>query len=230
MMMTMKPGILQIAGHDAKTLLQGQLTCDMNEVLPGKILFGAHCNPHGRVISFFRIFLWNDTYCLQMPYEMIPVALLALKKYAVFFKVTLTDATDIFSDINDDKIADIKKGIPAIYPETSEQFLPHDLNLHQLGAMSFTKGCYTGQEIIARMQYRGKLKNHLYQAHSENTTAPIRGNPIYTENKEAGTMVDYVRLEKETGYQLLVIASEKDIDKNPLFLDVEKKIKLNVII
>src|SRR3990167_1589774 len=57
------------------------------------------------------------------------------------------------------KYGDILSGIPNIYPQTSGKFLPHEINLHQLGAIHFDKGCYTGQEIIARMHYRGKLKN-----------------------------------------------------------------------
>ncbi len=48
--------------------------------------------------------------------------------------------------------------LPNIYPETTEKCLPHTLNLPQLGAVSFNKGCYTGQEIVARMEYLGKIK------------------------------------------------------------------------
>src|SRR5690606_29050247 len=53
---------------------------------------------------------------------------------------------------------DICSLIPTLYPETSELYLPHELNLPELNAVHFNKGCYTGQEVIARMHYRGKLK------------------------------------------------------------------------
>ncbi|HEX4045207.1 MAG TPA: folate-binding protein YgfZ, partial [Gammaproteobacteria bacterium] len=56
----------------------------------------------------------------------------------------------------------IRDKLPLIYPETSGQFLPHELQLPALNAISFEKGCYTGQEIIARMHYRGRLKTQLY--------------------------------------------------------------------
>ncbi len=54
------------------------------------------------------------------------------------------------------KMLDAQAGIPEIWPDTIEKFLPHNLNLPALGAVSFNKGCYCGQEIIARMEYRSK--------------------------------------------------------------------------
>jgi folate-binding protein YgfZ len=57
-------------------------------------------------------------------------------------------------------LSEILAGIPEIFPETTEQFLPHYIGLPQLGAISFTKGCYIGQEIIARMEYRSKDKKY----------------------------------------------------------------------
>lgn len=59
-------------------------------------------------------------------------------------------------------LLDIKHKIPKLYPQTVGEFFPHDLNLPELGAVSFTKGCFRGQEIIARMHHRGKIKRGLY--------------------------------------------------------------------
>lgn len=55
-------------------------------------------------------------------------------------------------------LEDIRQGIPEVWSKTTEQFFPHHLNLPELKAVSFTKGCYCGQEIVARMHYRGNLK------------------------------------------------------------------------
>jgi folate-binding Fe-S cluster repair protein YgfZ len=87
-------GHLCISGPDAKKFLQGQLTCNLDEITPTNSTLGAHCNPQGRVISLFRLFIFLDNYYLQMPREMIPIAQKALQKYAVFFKVKLSDASD----------------------------------------------------------------------------------------------------------------------------------------
>lgn len=56
---------------------------------------------------------------------------------------------------------DIWNALPNVYGETAEHWLPHPLNLPDLGAVSFNKGCYLGQEIIARTQYLGSVKKHL---------------------------------------------------------------------
>lgn len=61
-----------------------------------------------------------------------------------------------FGEFSAWELIDIASGIPHIYPDTSGELLPHYLNLDQLSVLSFTKGCYTGQEIIARMHYLGK--------------------------------------------------------------------------
>ena len=189
------PGLLCVSGEQAKKFLQGQLTCHMDEVTPSHSLLGAHCNPQGRVISLFRIFLRENNYYLQMPRELIPIAKQALQKYAVFFKTSLVDS-EIFSETQSANwhMENIRKKIPSIFPETSEKFLPHDLNLPELGAVSFNKGCYTGQEIIARMQYRGKLKNHLYHAVITTPLDLIRGADIFIGNKAVGNMVDFCKL------------------------------------
>lgn len=58
-------------------------------------------------------------------------------------------------------LLNIRSGIPDITAETSEQFLPHYINLPALKAVSFSKGCYHGQEIIARMQYKATIRKHM---------------------------------------------------------------------
>lgn len=59
------------------------------------------------------------------------------------------------------KLLEIEAGIPAVYPETQDHFVPQMCNLDTLGGISFDKGCYTGQEVIARVHYRGAVKRHM---------------------------------------------------------------------
>jgi tRNA-modifying protein YgfZ len=61
------------------------------------------------------------------------------------------------------RLADIRAGLPQVYAETSEAFVAQMLNLDVLDGISFTKGCYTGQEIIARTQHRGRIKRRLFR-------------------------------------------------------------------
>ncbi|MCC6916673.1 folate-binding protein [Nitrosomonas sp.] len=60
---------------------------------------------------------------------------------------------------------EIREGIPAIFKVTREEFVPQMINLDAIGGVSFRKGCYPGQEIVARTQYLGKIKRRLYCAH-----------------------------------------------------------------
>jgi folate-binding protein YgfZ len=203
-------GILKISGPQAATFLQGQITCDANQASSTPLL-GAHCNREGRVISLFYLYSIGKDYYMIMDADMVSITQAALKKYAVFFKVTLEDVTASNpANINlyeDSEL--IQKNIPIIYPDTSGKFLPHDLNLQLLNAIDFNKGCYTGQEIIARMHYRGKLKNYLYSVCFK-TNAPQPGTEI-----SSGTVVNSITTPELDCIGLIITTDEKkDNDEN----------------
>jgi tRNA-modifying protein YgfZ len=61
------------------------------------------------------------------------------------------------------RLADIRAGLPQVYPETSEEFVAQMLNLDLVDGISFAKGCYTGQEIIARTQHLGRIKRRMFR-------------------------------------------------------------------
>lgn len=79
----------------------------------------------------------------------------------------------------------IRAGIPVITPATQEQFVPQMANLDLVGGVSFKKGCYPGQEIVARMQYLGKLKRRMYLAHIEGDTVPQPGDELFSADMES---------------------------------------------
>jgi len=91
-------------------------------------------------------------------------------------------------------LAEIKAGIPMIYPQTSEQFVVQMANLGALNGVSFKKGCYPGQEIVARMQYLGKLKRRMYLAEMKTDQLPLPGDELVTAGKNdvdgSGKVVD----------------------------------------
>ena len=74
----------------------------------------------------------------------------------------------------------VRAGIPVILPQTQEQFVPQMANLDLIGGINFKKGCYPGQEIVARMHYLGKLKRRMYLAHVECDTAPQAGDELFS--------------------------------------------------
>ena len=78
-------------------------------------------------------------------------------------------------------------------------------NLEQLGAVNFTKGCYPGQEIVARSQYRGEVKRRLFRFHTAQTAAP--GQPIYSADSAAHTVGVVVNAAPApaAGYDILAV-------------------------
>lgn len=75
---------------------------------------------------------------------------------------------------------EIQAGIPDVYPATQEAFVPQMLNLDAIGGISFKKGCYTGQEIVARTHYLGKVKRRTQIAHIGSPQPPQAGDDIVT--------------------------------------------------
>lgn len=90
-------------------------------------------------------------------------------------------------DVTGWRLADISAGIPTVTNETADSFVPQMLNLHLINALSFKKGCYPGQEIVARMQYLGKLKRHMRLFHLPLTATDQVQTPQPGDNVSAGT-------------------------------------------
>ena len=103
---------------------------------------------------------------------------------------------------------DIVAGLPQVLPQTVEAFVPQMANLDRIGGISFKKGCYPGQEIVARMHYLGKLKQRMYRAHLAATEpAPQAGDALYAPDfgtQQAGTIVD-AQAAPQGGFDLLAV-------------------------
>jgi folate-binding protein YgfZ len=84
---------------------------------------------------------------------------------------------------------DIENSIAIINKESTEKFIPQMLNLDILDAVSFSKGCYTGQEVVARVQHRGKIKQRMFKFKTENEDLISHGSEIQHESKKVGTVV-----------------------------------------
>lgn len=216
-------GIIDCIGKDSKPFLQGQLTCDLTILTPGNSSLAAHCNVQGRIVSLFHIIqLSTEHYRLILPKSMLTIGLEALKKYAVFSKVTLHEAplylmgsdeegltfhteVPIAEDISSQwHQKDILAGIPAVYPETSGLFIPQRLNLVELGGISFKKGCYLGQEILSRLYFKGTVKYHMVTARLETYALLTPGELVLDgAGKTCGHLVDqqdhYVLIETFIG-------------------------------
>lgn len=89
-------------------------------------------------------------------------------------------------------LLDIINGIPTVYQTTSERFVPQTVNLDLIGGVNFKKGCYPGQEVVARMHYRGTPKRRMIRFSAHADTPPEPGSPVFEPGttREAGEVVD----------------------------------------
>lgn len=88
---------------------------------------------------------------------------------------------------------DLLDGLPSIHAATKESFLPQSLNLDLLDGVNFKKGCYPGQEIVARVRYLGRIKERMARFHLDGPTAPEPGDALASlseSGRSIGTVVD----------------------------------------
>ncbi|HEY0665434.1 MAG TPA: folate-binding protein [Gallionella sp.] len=119
----------------------------------------------------------------------------------------------------------IRAGIPVILPPTQEQFVAQMVNFDLIGGVSFNKGCYPGQEIVARTQYLGKLKRRMYLAHIdgphiENADAPRPGDELFSadmEDQSSGTIANAAPA-PNGGYDVLAVVQIASHDAFPVHL------------
>ena len=104
---------------------------------------------------------------------------------------------------------DIRSGIPWIHPATREEFIPQMANIDLVGGVSFSKGCYPGQEIVARTQFRGQVKRRMYLAHVDTASAPVAGDPLFSDDlgDQASGKVVAARPAPSGGFDLLAVAT-----------------------
>jgi tRNA-modifying protein YgfZ len=99
---------------------------------------------------------------------------------------------------------DIAQGIANVFPATQAKWLPHRVNYHLVDGISFTKGCFLGQEVIARLHYKSQLKHHMYRVRLHHATLLTPGAELYQQEKPIGHIVDSV-MENTTAQHALVI-------------------------
>ena len=127
-------------------------------------------------------------------------------------------------------LQDIESGIPDIYATTVESFVPQMANLHAIGGVSFKKGCYPGQEVVARMQYLGKLKRRMYRAHVKTDSLPAAGDNLYSSGSDdsVGKVVQ-AQLAPKGGVELLAILKIAQAEQHSIHLEDKQGPQLELI-
>lgn len=269
-------GLIAVSGKDALNFLQGQFGNDVRLVTPERSQISSYCNPKGRMLASFRLFLRGDVYYLSLPRELVDPIVQRLRMFVLRAAVGVADAsgalvrigvsgprcaaqlTEILGTVPQEVDAvletgpltllripgphprfeihgepdpmqklwqnlnvhgapvgagpwamlDILAGIPVLGPETSGLFVPQMVNLQWIGGISFKKGCYPGQEVVARMQYLGKLKRRMYRAHVDTERAPRPGDVLHAPDTGAGQDIGQVvnaQAAADGGYEVLAV-------------------------
>lgn len=188
---------IKVSGADAFDFLQAQLAADLSD-LPDSGL-SAWCNPKGRVICLFRVRKTEHGFDLTLPTELADAAVKRLTMFRFRSKVefeTGEAATEVLggaAGYRDWQLDNLRAGIPEILAAQSEEFTPHMLNLDLLGAVSVSKGCYPGQEIVARTHFRGATKRRMLRFESTAPVAP--GDKVSLDGRDVGEVLNAVGAE-----------------------------------
>lgn len=288
--------VLTVAGKDAAKFLQGQITCNINDITETQSSVGALCNPKGRVITTFLLIKKVDAFLLVLPKTLLGSVKERLQKYILRSDVQLIDGSDelcliglncptgqpnnlslpeqlfatsqqnaVFINISPEqsrylvisepetaimlwktwtgdqgfqpessaqwRYLDITAGFPWLTPETSEEFIPQMLNLDKLGGISFNKGCYTGQEIVARTHYLGKTKREMFLAECASATAPQPNTAIMDKNAESEQSLGTVLTAQARNnvYKMLIVLQVSDANTYSLVLNNQDQDKVTAL-
>ncbi len=124
---------------------------------------------------------------------------------------------------------DILAGMPSICAATQEEFVPQMVGFDTLGGVSFRKGCYPGQEVVARAKYLGKVKRHLYRIHACHPVVP--GMLIFSPKNADHPcgMVSNAAPSPAGGYDALAVIQESFVPAGHLYLDTPERTEIQSV-
>ena len=220
-------GLLQFRGADASKFLQGQLSNDVTALRAGELMLAGLHNPQGRVLALLRLaVLAPDHIVAVLPAELAESTAALLRRYVLRARlqigVELSAAALAALAAQSPPVAallepgaharHIAAGMPQVYAATSGEFVAQMLNLDCIGAISFNKGCYTGQEIIARSHYRGRTKRRLQRFASVAAVKLLPGEAVRFADGRSARIVDAIALDDGRSEFLAVAPLEVPAD------------------
>jgi hypothetical protein len=192
--------VLVLTGRDARTFLNGQCTQSVADLAPGAETKAAILTAQGRVLAYVQVLGTETGLRLLLPADLVEGVRAHLSRYVLRAKVQLSieapspadlqqaKAARVATGAHDWHLGSIRLGEPEISAATSGEWIAQMLNLDVLGAIRFDKGCYTGQEIVARTQHLGRIKRRLFRFRVMGT-APTPLEPLYDGDTKVGEVV-----------------------------------------
>lgn len=203
-----------LTGPNLRTFLQGYITCDLDDLQPGTALPMAITEIKGRVVANGWVLEKAEHLVLLVHASVVDIVNQHLLPYMRFARCELTvDPNPVYItqnlierstefSLNGEKYSftnqkagaydfdrfQIETGYALVTEPTSGKFLPQMLNLTEFDAVSFTKGCYLGQEVVARAQHRGQVKRRLLLA-SYGGNSLVPGDQVQTQSGDKAVIV-----------------------------------------
>jgi folate-binding protein YgfZ len=199
---------VRVSGPDARTFLQGQLSQDVETLEPGRTRMSFLLQPSGKVDAYLRVScIANEAFLLDVDTGWGDAVVDRLERFKLRTKAEIArvggwqciaevdehgnlveeiiddiDVEGVAGDLEAYEVLRIKAGIPAMGHEIDESTIPASLGVVD-AAVSFTKGCYTGQELVARIDSRGgTTPTKLVGVRGKATV----GDPVVIDGKEVG--------------------------------------------
>ena len=189
--------VARFRGAEAASFLQSQLTADIGALGDGAATFACYCTPKGQVLGLLRVLRQGDDYLAVAASGLLPGMLQRLKMFVFRTRVEFALANELVvlgspgpgyrvapagdgqdGDVEHWKAGELRAGVAWLGAGSSEKFIPQMLGYDSLGAVSFTKGCYPGQEIVARARYLGTVKRKPLRLEVAAEIAPAAGDKL----------------------------------------------------
>ncbi|MGH8516510.1 MAG: YgfZ/GcvT domain-containing protein [Panacagrimonas sp.] len=182
---------LRVTGADAETFLQGQLSGDVRTTQPR---WTSYNSPKGRMLAVLHLVREGQNFDLHVPAALLEPMAKRLRMFVLRAKVTIESLAPRDADEQAamrERRDLIEAGVPVVYPKTQDRWVAQMANLDLIGGISFDKGCYTGQEVVARLHYLGNLKKRMFRVRGRGA-APAPGTAIRNGAGDAQSVGDIV--------------------------------------
>lgn len=210
-----------LIGVDAQKFLQGQITLNTEAIAENATRYTAICNLKGRI----QFGLWlkkisAEHFEIVVPQDLADAFALHVRKYGAFSKMKLEATGEVYphidgiqtkfstteADMTAWQLQAIESGQAWISSETSALFQPQELRLHQREGVHFDKGCYLGQEIVARLWFKAKPKSWLHLVQGTGET-PAAGEQLSRNVQVVNS------IKTDNGFKALVVAQPEALNE-----------------
>jgi len=234
--------VARVEGEDAADFLQSQLSADIAALEPGGTTLACYCTPKGKVLGLLLVGRDSGGFLLAGHQDLLPGILQRLRMFVLRSRVTFSDTgavvlagdgghafgcsdeADTLENTDAWRAGELQAGIVWLNSKSTDSYIPQMLGFENIGAVSFQKGCYPGQEIVARARYLGKVKRKPLVLEIDGTPAIGSGDKARVRRGDdwsSAVVVDSAPTGAGTTVVFTVTTAEPEIAADALEFDGE---------